>query len=57
MTEMEAKESAWYRKNMGLLRDTLRAQLKERSLDANGSKEVLAIRLAQHQMGIIRMQQ
>ena len=57
VSESEAKESAWYRKNMGLLRDTLRAQLKERSLDANGSKEVLAIRLAQHQMGIIRMQQ
>ena len=57
MTETEAKESAWYQKNMGLLRDTLKAQLKERGLDANGSKESLAIRLAQHQIGTMRMSQ
>ena len=50
ISEAEAKESVWYKKNMGLLRDTLKDQLKERGLDRNGSKENLALRLARHQM-------
>ena len=49
ISEAEAKESVWYKKNMGLLRDTLKDQLKERGLDRNGSKENLALRLARHQ--------
>ena len=57
MTEAEATESSWYRKNLGLLRDTLREQLKQRGLDPTGSKNTLAIRLAQHQIGTIRMSQ
>ena len=57
MTEAEAMESSWYRKNLGLLPDTLREQLKQRGLDPTGSKNILAIRLAQHQIGTIRASQ
>ena len=50
ISEAEAKQSPWFTKNMGLLRDTLKEQLEKRGLDKNGSKEILALRLAQHQM-------
>ena len=50
ISEAEAKQSPWFKKNMGILRDTLKDQLEERGLDKNGSKETLAIRLARHQM-------
>ena len=50
ISEAEAKQSPWFTKNMGLLRDTLKEQLEKRGLDKNGSKEALAIRLARYQM-------
>ena len=57
VNEIEARQSIWYQKKLGLLRDTLKAQLKERGWDSNGSKDTLAVRLAQHQIGTMRMSQ